>query len=124
MRLNPDCIRSLLIAAEERTGYSTFMRYSPDDEIEILEPFSKEEILYHIKQCEMSGLFTKVNWFLGGGCIINDISPYGHEFLANVRSDTVWNKTKDTAKKVGSFSIDTLNKIAIGVVTAIIKENL
>lgn len=124
MKLNPDCIRSLLIAAEERTGFSTFMRYSPNDEIEVLEPYSKEEILYHINQCELSGLFTEVSWFFGGECLIHDISPYGHEFLANIRSDTVWNKTKETAKKVGSFSIDTLSKIAVGVVTAIIKENI
>nr|WP_242851552.1 DUF2513 domain-containing protein [Clostridium sp. DMHC 10] len=67
---------------------------------------------------------TEVSWFLGGNCLIHDLSPYGHEFLANIRSDTNWSKTKEIASKVGSFSLDALSKIAVSVVTSLIKGNI
>ncbi|MEL3956893.1 DUF2513 domain-containing protein [Caldifermentibacillus hisashii] len=122
MRLNPDCIRDILLVVEETTSYSNFMEFYPDNEIETLKPYSSEEILYHIKQCELSGLLTKVTWFMGDGCLIQDLSPKGHEFLANIRSENIWNKTKEKAKSIGSFSLDTLTKIAINIVSAMIKD--
>lgn len=122
MKLNPDCIRDILLVVEENTSYSTAMEFSSDTQFNELKHYSTEEILYHIKQCELSGLLTRVDWFLGGGCLIHDLSPKGHEFLANIRSDNIWNKTKETAKNVGSYSLDTLTKIAINVVSSIIKN--
>lgn len=126
MKLNPDCIRSILLAVEENTDYGSFMRYSSSSEYEHLKPFSYEEVMYHIKQSEISGLLLKVNYFLGAGagCLIHDLSPSGHEFLANIRLDTNWNKTKDIAKNVGSYSLDALTKIATGVITSLINSKL
>lgn len=122
MRLNPDCIRDILLAVEENTSYSTAMEFSTYTQFDELKQYSTEEILYHIKQCELSGLLTRVDWFMGGGCLIHDLSPKGHEFLANIRSDNVWNKTKETAKSIGSFSLTALTQIAVSVVSAMIKE--
>lgn len=120
MKLNPDCIRDILLTVEENTGYETNMRY-PED-YPLLSSYSQEEIFYHIKQCELSDLLTKVHWFIGGECMIIDLSPQGHKFLADIRSDSTWNKTKEISKKVGSSSLDTLKKIATSVVTEIIKS--
>lgn len=125
MKLNPDCIRHILLTVEENTGINSLMRYPLDEgEYELLTPYSYEEVYYHIKQCELSGFLTEVNWFLGGECLISDLTPHGHEFIANIRSDNNWSKTKETAKKVGSFSLDALTKIAVSVVTAAINKNL
>lgn len=122
MKLNPDCIRDLLLTAEENIGFSSGMSFPAETKYELLTKYSYEETMYHIQQCEMSGFFTKVNWFMGGECYINNISPEGHAFLANIRSENVWNKTKETAKSVGSFSLDTLTKIAVNVVSTLIKN--
>lgn len=124
MRLNPDLIRNILLTVEEEAGYLIEMKYPSDNKQVLLDQYSADEVFYHIDQCEMSGLIVKVRRTLDKTYAITDLTPKGHEFIANIRSDTVWNKTKDTAKKVGSFSLDTLTKIAVSVVSAIIKENI
>jgi hypothetical protein len=70
--------------------------------------------------CELSHLITKVHWTIGGPCIIVDLSPMGHEFLANIRADTNWNKTKEIAKAVGSESLNILAQIAGQVINSLI----
>ncbi|WP_217077715.1 DUF2513 domain-containing protein [Clostridium baratii] len=122
MRLNPDCVRDILFTVEDNTGFCNPMRYDANSEYEILKSYSSQEILYHIKQCELSGLLTKVSWFLNGDCLIYDLSPYGHEFLANIRSNTNWNKTKEISKKVGSTSLNVLSQIAANVISELIKK--
>jgi hypothetical protein len=89
---------------------------------ERLDEYTIVEVLYHVKQCELSGFLTKVIWFMDGGCQINDLSPYGHEFLANIRSDNNWCKTKDIAKGIGSMSLGALTDIASNVVLALINK--
>ena len=123
MKLNPDCIRDILLTVEEYTGFSSTMGY-PGDNYKLLSIYSTDEVLYHIKQCELSGLITKVSWFLGGACAIHDLSPEGHKLLADIRSDTTWNKTKEISKKIGSSSIDALKQIASGVISELIKSQL
>lgn len=123
MKLNPDCIRDILLTVEEHTGHSKFMRYPDKIEYELLKPYPKDEVFYHINQCKLSGLLTKVDWTMNPDCLIYDISPSGHEFLANIRSNTNWSKTKEIASKVGSFSLDALAKIAVNVVTSLINKH-
>lgn len=55
---------------------------------------------------------------------IKDLTYLGHLFLADIRSETTWNKTKDVAKNVGSESIHVLKEIAINVVSSAIQGSL
>lgn len=122
MKLNPDCVRNILLTAENEIGYSQDMRYSAESDYKLLNQYSSDEVFYHIDQCEMSGLIVNVSRTMDRVYYIRDISPSGHEFLANIRSDNIWNKTKDIAKKVGSISLHSLTKIAISVVASLIKD--
>lgn len=120
MKLNPDCIRDILLAVERTTDHEHEMRYAEDDTEDL--NYTPREVFYHIDQCEQFGLIRGVRRTLDGAYYIRDLTPAGHEFLANIRSETLWNTTKETAKKVGSFSLDTLTKIAINVVSEAIKR--
>ena len=122
MRLNPDCIRDILFTVEESTGFTSSMRYPSENKFPRLNSYSTEEVLYHIKQCEDAYLISQVHWFIGGSCLITDLTPEGHQFLANVRSDTTWNKTKEISKNIGSSSLDAIKQIATGVITELIKS--
>lgn len=122
MKLNPDCIRDILFTIEDNTSFSEYMRVDSECSYEKLSSYSYEEILYHIKQCELTGFITKVSWYLNGSCMIHDLSPSGHKFIADIRSDTNWNKTKEISKKIGSSSLDTLKQISIGVISELIKN--
>jgi len=111
MRLNPDCIRDILLTVEETVSFGKYMKYPSAAEYPRLAAYSQEEIFYHISQCKLSGLLTKVIWVGGPSCSIEDLSPLGHEFLANIRNETNWNRVKEIAKSIGSFSLDLYSKL-------------
>lgn len=115
MKLNPDCIREILIAIEERSEYNKYVGF--DEVIENVN-FPENEVLYHIQQCEMNGFIIGVMRYLGGGGMIKDLSPKAHEFLANIRSESNWNKIKKKASEVGTFSLNALAQIAINYVSS------
>jgi hypothetical protein len=52
------------------------------------------------------------------------LTPSGHQFLADIREDTNWNKVKSVLKKVGSFSISAITQAAAGVVQADMQKHL
>ncbi len=124
MKLNPECIRDILFLTEETTSLSTGLRIEPNSLPKPLEKYSSDEVIYHVKQCELSGLFSKVDWFLSGSCIIYYLSPSGHQFISDIRSDNAWSKTKEIAKSIGANSIDTIKQIATSVITTLIQNQL
>lgn len=125
MKLNPDCIRDILIYVEKNTNLSNMVGISPASLPKQLSSYEPNEVMYHIKQCELSGMFgEKVSWYIGGDCMIRYLSPTGHQFLSDIRSDNAWNKTKQIAGNIGVNSIDTLKQIATGVITALIQSQL
>lgn len=124
MRLNPDCTRDLLLLFEEKTKPNDILAYSPAEISAALPKYSTEEILYHVSQCAESGMILGYQMDFSGNFLIRDISPKAHEFLANVREDTVWKKAKGIAKDVGSTSLNALCQIATSVVTAMIQSKL
>ncbi len=48
-----------------------------------------------------------------------DITWQGHEFLGNVRSDTVWKQVSATAPKAGILSVKGLCQVACAVISGI-----
>lgn len=126
MRLNPDCIRAILLTVEEKCDFTTAWEYQKDNlDSQYLVPFTHEEIAYHIKQCSASSLINGVHYYDGGATIlIMDLTPVGHQFLADIRKDTTWNKTKEIAQTVGSESLDVLKQIASGVIATMVQAAL
>ena len=122
MKLNPDCIRDILLCVEANTDLQHFLSIGPQDIPEEISQYSLDEIMYHIKQAELSGLLIAPSWYLDGGCMIKYLLPSGHQFLSDIREDTNWNKTKEIAKTVGSNSLDALKQIATEVISSVIKN--
>ena len=122
MKLNPDCIRDILFVVENNATYSNDVSEETIFK-ELGSKYPKEEILYHVRQCEHSGLFLKVVHYFGGFSI-QDLSPYGHQFINDIRQDNNWNRTKDIAKNVGSFSLDVLKEISSQVIATLISNQL
>ena len=54
MKLNPDCIRDILFAIEELSGPSTLITSTQLSKTNFLSKYSKDEILYHLKQLYLS----------------------------------------------------------------------
>lgn len=124
MRLNPDCIRDILLSVEENTDTENFLSYPDElDKCPLLKKYSDGEIRYHMLQCYKSGLIEMKEDIIDDICIF-DLQPCGHQMLADIRSDNAWNKTKEIAKGIGTYSLDALKQIASGVTTALIQTAL
>lgn len=132
MKLNFDCIRDILLYVEENTNYkesvvlpipSKFHIRKIDEQYPhdyILEKYGENETFYHIEYCEKAYLLEIE--YDSIYLTINDLTPRGHDFLANIRNDNIWNNTKDIASKVGSKSLEALIQISSNVITTIIQK--
>lgn len=121
MILNPDCIRDILIYIESKTD-SKITSVGFKQLVDSLDSYDKNTLYYHVNQISKSNLVDNVFYADNAPLYISDLTPEGHEFLANIRSNSNWNKTKEVAKKVGSFSLDTLKEISANVISKLIES--
>lgn len=127
MKLNPDCIRDVLLVVESASTSYGIVQFPEAWPKSSLETFGAEQIRYHIIQCFMSGLLVEPKSHtrdMSGHVFIKDVSPAGHEFLANIREEKNWKKTKSIASKAGSFSLKILESVAEGIATAFVNKQL
>lgn len=125
MKLNPDCIRDILFEVESSSTIDKPWIFDSENPSDRLSPYDKKEIAYHARYCMEAGLLKGFKVY--GDCdtlTASDLSPEGHEFLSDIRHDTNWNKTKEIASKAGSFSLDILKNIAIGIATSYAQKQL
>ncbi|WP_416353901.1 DUF2513 domain-containing protein [Agrilactobacillus fermenti] len=122
MKLDPDCIRDVLLVVESSSSFSKQVGLDDFVHAGLLKKYDFESVMYHIRQANYSGLLENVKFTMGPDVIIKDLSPEGHKFLNDIREDTNWNKTKSIAKKVGSFSLDTLKTVSSDVISSLINQ--
>lgn len=122
MKLNPDCIRDILFAIEERTSMKNLFYLDEDGCHEIFPNYDLDTILYHIRQCDMYGYLYNVSFSMTNSCTVIDLTPKAHEFINNIREDNNWRKTKEVAGKVGSLSLNVLSQIATNIITSLINS--
>ena len=122
MKLNPDCVRDLLLEIEQSTDSNKMYTYSPQDEY--LKKYDKNTVYYHFRQAALSELLYNPEFDMSGDFYCVDLSPKGHQFLNDIRSENNWKKTKEIAANVGSFSLDALSNIATSVITNLISGKL
>lgn len=124
MQLSPDCIRDILITMESANYGEEF---TPEQICEMLPQYKKCEINYNIIKLKEAGFINAIIKCYDNRVVIVrliDITYHGHQFLADIRSDTVWNDVKKVSKNIGSNSLRALAQIASGVITAIINHQL
>ena len=122
MRMDIDCIRDILLQAEE-TPFTVYRDSDDNDdnedsELSFISKYDDKTLLYHINLSDELGLI-KASICIGMSSVY-DLSAQGHLFLADIREDNVWNKTKEISKQVGASSLDTVKQIAVNVVSSLI----
>lgn len=123
MKLNPDCIRDILLYVESKID-SSVCSIEYEKLIEALPHYDENTLHYHVNQISKSDLVDSVFYFDDKPQFISDLSPSGHEFLANIRSQSNWNKTKSIATALGISSLTAIKEISIQVVSELIKNQL
>ena len=123
MKLIADCVRDVLMEAEacslnEELDFRDLCirlpKYSEDDLRYTCYKLSEADLL---KVALIRPLGEVIPQILS----IHDITYKGHEFIANIRKESVWNGVKAVAGKIGSTSLSALTQIAASVVTELIK---
>ncbi|WP_314971028.1 DUF2513 domain-containing protein [Peptostreptococcus stomatis] len=125
MKLNPDCMRDILIFAES-------IPYGRQSDIKLMceqLPYTYEELDYTTVKLYEAGLIDAyvgpiLNHAGNTTGRINGLTFNGHQVLANIRNEKIWEPTKSIAKEIGATSIQALTQIATGVVTQIITKHL
>nr|DAM31900.1 MAG TPA: YjcQ protein [Caudoviricetes sp.]DAZ77213.1 MAG TPA: YjcQ protein [Caudoviricetes sp.] len=139
MKLNPDCIRDIMLFCEKncyviaddsrkKAAFHTLDIY----ELHKLEPFPKypiAELMYHAVQLSESGyLVTDFKFFPDGEdnrlqmLHIYYVTPKGHEFVGTITESKLWGTTLRIIKGIGSISLSIIETIAQGVTTAAIES--
>lgn len=120
MRLDPDCVRNILMTVEETSSVDTVVSITPENykDYQKLKEYEFAKLAYHIRQCELTGFFFQASCDYDFAYTILDLSPKAHDFLANIRDNTFWNKVKRKAAELGTTSLEMIPQIAAAMLQA------
>lgn len=145
MRLNLDCVRDLMLWTEEITTPTksavyidvdildrTRFMYRRESEIpqpdeaqnELLSKYPNEVLVYHLTYCINAGLLSPAINQDSCALVIQDLTPEGHNFLANIRSPKAFSMLKKVLKALEIESLSAASRIAQAIVLEIIKKGL
>lgn len=123
MKLNPDCVRDILLKVEELPDVHHHWGFTDQNVPDLFPQYTKEEIFYHLRQCDLCGFLLNPSHSINYSCYsVYDLTPEGHEFLNNIREDSVWTGVKKVATKIGATSLSALVQISSNVITQLIKS--
>ena len=131
MILNFECLRQTLKALEENLKMSDNLDFCPVGINEIINyselknEYEPKDIAYCVYMLVDSGMVNAIHASnLVQELRVKTITYKGHEFLQQIKNDTVWKKTIDILKPIGVFSIDIISKVTVNVLTEMIKNSL
>lgn len=116
MKLNPDCVRDILLTIEDEMQYDDRTFSIGENfyyKFNRLKQYDWSEIRYHIIKCDEAGFIT-ISKSITTNIWIKDILFRGHEFIANIKDDTNWSKAKKAVNKLGTMSLSVIESVAKG----------
>lgn len=136
MKLNPDCIRDVMLVLEENLSLVTgpkgyyFNSMYPSSVASILRDreYALHDVMYSLLQLAESGyivtsnpnICNRVHGYFDTGKILY-ITPKGHEFIATISNEDTWKKkTSVVLGKLGSVSLSVIESVAKGFSSAVV----
>jgi hypothetical protein len=118
MRRDDDLIRRLMLDLEQSTGRV--------GRSHVVDGYTQDQVAYHLALILKSGLAEGPKPIypsdgsdptIPAAVMVIRLTPEGHDFIADLRDDAVWEKVKErTAKVGGSVSLELLKQVATAVV--------
>ncbi len=108
MKLNYDCIRSVLLYLEKAVTIDNDLKIvivRVEDIFEELPKYENNEILYSLSKLNEAGYINAQLRFASGSFVdgyVTGITYAGHDFLEKVRDNKTWTNVKSALSKVGS----------------------
>lgn len=145
MRLDLDCIRDIMLWAETLTTptqiaiyidvdmleKNSFLYVSESDkpvpnkeQLKLLDKYDNEKLVYHINYCLEAELLKSINTGSMITTAIKDLTPLGHDFMANIRKEENYNSIKSKAISAGIESVKAVIRIGEEVAASAIAKTL
>ena len=108
MKLNYDCIRSVLLYLEKAVTIDNDLKIvivRVENIFEELPKYENNEILYSLSKLNEAGYINAQLRFASGSFVdgyVTGITYAGHDFLEKVRDNKTWTNVKSALSKVGS----------------------
>lgn len=118
MKLNYDCVRSVLLTVEKSKTIDEELNINPlavETIFEQLPKYEDSEILYTIEKLKEAGYINAALHFAAGHFIdgtVSSITYSGHEYLDNIREPEVWRKVKAMLKNAGATTLPLISQAA------------
>lgn len=115
MKLNHDCVRDVMIALEKHLTLDNIIYYEKFTTFEETKSYSIDDIIYSLLKLREAGFIHSNNNVSDNRPqpFVTGITYEGHNFLDNVRDNTVWKNAKEKAfSTVSSVSIAIVNQVA------------
>ena len=118
MKLNYDCVRSVLLTVEKSKTIDEELNINPlavETIFEQLPKYEDSEILYTIEKLKEARYINAALHFAAGHFIdgaVSSITYSGHEYLDNIREPEVWRKVKTMLKNAGAITLPLISQAA------------
>ena len=131
MKLNQDCIRSVLIYLESvpyikvnDDGGAVFSDVSVRKMYDRLPDYTKEDVCYSVFNLAQAGYINASDHARDNAMhsTVNYITYTGHEFLESIRDDSRWKNIKKCLGAVRSYSLSAMSAVAEGITGAAISK--
>lgn len=120
MKFEPELVRDILLDIEKLHHYPEPFIFSTNSKFDKASKYEINAIVYHCKLLFQAGFIDWSPTFNGSGSLyiafVNGLTYDGHQFLDSIRSPKVWRETKNTAEKVGIFSLNFLSQTASQII--------
>lgn len=123
MKLDYDCIRYILISVENSDNPRLLASTLANDKYDVSKILYHIECLLDVNYLETSKPINSLGSYYSDYFIFR-LTMYGHQFLDNIRNDTIWNKVKTKSHEVGALTLTSILKIAENIISNIISNTL
>lgn len=115
MKLNPNCIKDILIVLETVvTDAGTTYFFDSWEDLQkqgTLQKYPVNELAYHCQQIYLSGYLYQGALYTHGGMSFMDLTPDAHSFLSGLRTPAVFETVKKFINITGSASISQMASV-------------
>ena len=129
MKLNVECIRSVMLQLEETLSFTDDGTYLVKNFVtlehlcKLLPGYTKADIFYSLYNLDQAGYISaSIHWGNGAvyECSVNHMTYAGHEFLDKIRDGGQWDKIKRITSAIRNYSLSAIFAAAEGITNAAI----
>lgn len=124
MRINPDCIRVVMLTIENNLELGEIMQLFQLMDYPLVQSFTEQDVEYSLHQLTKEKMIEcEISYCIDGSYdyTIEDITPLGHQFCDKLRDKSLWDSLKSTFNDVGTISeITTILANAVSLADSLI----